>query len=203
MTERKPDELDARLARLSRDIEPVRELWPAIAAAIAEQAPNAQRNARGNRWFNAKESSHGRAWAIAASVLLMLASSAATYVVTQRSMQAEVIRAQQAALQPRPATMPASFGGQTQLGAKYSRARAALDAQFTVALQELPPPERARLVRTLTDLRRAANELSAMLAEHPSDPLLQELLLSTYQNELGLLARVNDLGMTTSLGADL
>jgi hypothetical protein len=139
-------------------------------------------------------------------VLLMTVSSALTYAVMQRSMQAEALRIQQATvqqMQPVLAVMPASFGGEAQLGVEYTRARAGLDAQFAVALQALPPAERARLERSLADLRRAANELSSMLAEHPSDPLLQELLLSTYQNELGLLARVNDLQSATSLGADL
>ena len=40
------------------------------------------------------------------------------------------------------------------------------------------------------DLRRAANEISATLAEHPSHPLLQDLLVSTYQSELELLGSV-------------
>jgi len=205
MTEHEPDQLDARLARLDRNIEPVRDLWPAIAAAIAEPVPHT-RDAGSTRWFSSSRFHSGRSWAIAASLLLMIASSAVTYVVTQRSMQAEVIRARQAVaqqLQPVLAVMPANFGGQMQMDAEYSRAHAVLDAQFAVALQSLPVPERARLERSVGDLRRAARELSAMLAEHPSDPLLQELLLSTYQNELGLLARVNGLQSATSLGADL
>ena len=202
MSERQPDALEARLASLARDVEPTRDLWPGIAAAIAEPAKTgvADGHGLGSRF------QIGRTWAIAASLLLMTVSSALTYAVMQRSMRTEALRVQQATvqqMQPVLAVMPTSFGEQTELGGEYARARAGLEAQFAVALQGLPPAERARLERSLTDLRRAANELSSMLAEHPSDPLLQELLLSTYQNELGLLARVNDLQSATSLGADL
>jgi hypothetical protein len=203
MSEIRPDELDARLARLDRDVQPARDLWPEIAAVIAEQPPTA-RGAGGASELSGWRV--GRTWAIAASVLLMVTSSVLTYVLMQRSMQAEANRVQQAAmqqLQPVLATMPASFGGQMALGAEYSQVRAELDARFAAALQSLPPAERAKLERSLADLRRAADELSTMLAEHPSDALLQDLLLSTYQNELGLLARASDLQSATSLGVDL
>jgi hypothetical protein len=212
MIQRKADELDARLASLARDVEPARDLWPAIAAAIAAPAKTypGETHVAGSGEVSSRFPVQ-RTWAIAASLLLMTVSSGLTYAVMQRSMRAEALRVQQATvqqmqqmqqMQPVLAGMPASFGGQQQLGVEYSRARAGLDAQFALALQALAPTERARLERSLADLRRAANELSVLLAEHPSDPLLQELLLSTYQNELGLLARVNDLQSATSLGAD-
>lgn len=196
MNERKVDELEARLARLPRDIEPTRDLWPGITTAIKEQAP-AARSSAAKRPFTV--------WRIAASLLLMVTSSAITYAIMQRSHQQEVSDARNETaqqLQPMLAAMPASFAGQ-QLGVEYTNARAALDAQFTRYLKSLSPAERSRIERSLADLHRTANELSAMLAEHPSDPLLQELLLSTYQNELGLLTRVNELGAANSLGADL
>jgi hypothetical protein len=67
---------------------------------------------------------------------------------------------------------------------------------------ELPPVTRARLERDLADLRRAASQVAATLGEHPSDPLLQQLLLSTYQSELALLGSLNTLS-TPVVGADL
>ena len=47
-------------------------------------------------------------------------------------------------------------------------------------------------------MRRAADEINAALARQPGDPLLQELLLSTYQEELGVLASVNQLTGTSA-----
>ena len=48
-------------------------------------------------------------------------------------------------------------------------------------------------------MHRAADEINAALAAQPGDPLLEELLLKTYQDELAVLASVNQL--TGSPGA--
>jgi hypothetical protein len=42
-------------------------------------------------------------------------------------------------------------------------------------------------------MQRAAEQINAALAEQPGDPLLEELLLKTYQDELAVLANVNQL----------
>jgi hypothetical protein len=207
MSEHEPDELDVKLAALEREAEPARDLWPGIAAAIAEQPPLAARPPLNVRRLTqpAPRIKQSRIWALAASVLLMVASSAVTYLILQRSMDEQIAQARRQTAQELPPVIkaiPASFGYQ-QLGPEYAQAHADLDARSARYLASLPPAERTQFEQSLADLRRAASELSAQLAEHPSDPLLQELLLSTYQNELGLLTRANDLGASTSLGADL
>ena len=99
---------------------------------------------------------------------------------------------------------PVSFSfGREQLGVGYRDARAELDKRFQQRIATLPPADRARVERNLADLRRAADELSATLAQHPSDPLLQDLLMSTYQSELQLLANVSELPTAGSLRTDL
>jgi hypothetical protein len=208
MSERKRDALDVRLGKLEREISPPRDLWPDIAAELAasparpEPAPqHVQRLTRPVRRFDSP-----RPWQLAAAAVLMVASAAVTYVITQRTFQGQIIAARRAALeqmQPVLPATPASFStatfGYARLGAEYARTHAELDAQFTRYLATLPDAERIKVERSLSDLRRAAGELSKQLAEHPSDPLLQELLLSTYQNEIGLLTRVNN----AALGVDL
>ncbi len=97
--------------------------------------------------------------------------------------------------------MPASFGAES-LGADYFKARAALDAEFEQRIAALPPATRAKIESNLADLRRAANEIATTLAQHPSDPLLQDLLMSTYQSELQLFANVNEM-TTRTLRTDL
>jgi hypothetical protein len=214
MNERKPDELDepdeldGRLAKLDRDVEPSRDLWPDIAAVLAASAapadraplnvlrlPTRTRRFDSTRWGQ-----------LAAAALLMVTSSALTYVLMQRSLQGQVTQARQEVMQQMQPVLPAtpvSFGarrfGYGRLGSEYASTHAELNAQFTRYLEALPSVERVKVERSLADLRRAASELSERLDEHPSDPLLQELLLSTYQNEIGLLTRFN----STALGADL
>jgi hypothetical protein len=197
MSEIEPDPLDAALASLPREVQPGPDLWSGIASAIAVQPPASRVASAGIRsvWFQA-----------AAAVLLVIASSALTYQFMQRSMQRAVLQARlelMRDLQPVVQAMPASFGGQMLLGAEYSQARAVLDARFERQVQALPPIARAKLGRSLTDLHRAGHEISATLADHPGDSLLQELLLSTYQSELALLASVDELSTSTSMGAEL
>lgn len=181
------DPLDKVLAALPRDVQPSRDLWTGISAEISASPARGASSVTASRFFR-----------LAAGFLLVVASSMITYLLTQQSAQRDVLQARQSAasqLQQAPAlpAMPANFGGQEPLGAEYLQARAALDAQFQRQIATLPPVTRAKLERNLADLRRAAGEISATLAEHPSNPLLQELLLSTYQSELALLGSVSDM----------
>jgi len=190
------DPLDDALASLPEDVAPQRDLWPQIRAEIARtpivaEAPASRMQAT---WFR-----------LAAAVLLVLGTSFITYYVTRQSMQEQIAQAPVTELPaPQVASQPASFsfGGQ-RLGAGYMNARAALDGRFKERLALLPPAARAKVEADLADLRRAANDISKTLAEHPSDPLLQDLLMSTYQSELQLLANVSELPTAGSMRTDL
>lgn len=188
------DPLDAALGALPQNVQPPRDLWAGIHAQIA--ADEAHSFARERRSFTA-----GRWGQLAAAVVLAIAASALTYVVTLRSMQDQPQLAQEAIPAPVLSAMPASFSGEL-MGADYVKARAALDAEFEQRIALLPPVTRARLQNDLADLRRAANDIAATLAQHPSDPLLQDLLMSTYQSELQLFANVNEM-TARSLRTDL
>ena len=135
----------------------------------------------------------------------MLGTSFVTYYVT-RAVDADASRAGHAGSRAGPAgDRPA---GELQLraerlGAGYMNARAELDKRFQERLASLPPATRAKVENNLADLRRAAAEISTTLAENPSDPLLQDLLMSTYQSELQLLANVSELPTAGSMRTDL
>jgi hypothetical protein len=192
------DPLDQLLASVPREVPPERDLWQGIHAEIAktpivtDAAPVVHFSS--SRWFQ-----------IAAGVLLLLATSFTTYFVTRQSLQDE-IALQMAQQEPMPAptlnAMPVNFGAEA-LSAEYLQARADLDKVFEQRIKTLPPSARAKLERNLADLRQAANEISATLAEHPSDPLLQDLLMSTYQRELQLLADVSDVTTPNAVRTDL
>jgi len=192
------DPLDQLLASLPREVPPERDLWQDIHAEIAktpivtDAAPVVHFSS--SRWFQ-----------IAAGVLLVLATSFTTYFVTRQSLQDEIAM-QVAQQEPMPAptlnAMPVNFGAEA-LSAEYLQARADLDKVFEQRIKTLPPSARAKLERNLADLRQAANEISATLAEHPSDPLLQDLLMSTYQRELQLLADVSYVTTPNAARTDL
>ena len=187
------DPLDEALASLPEDVTPERDLWPQIRAEIAKTPIVAQAPASPvqSTWFR-----------LAAAVLLVVVTSFVTYSLTRQSMpQVANVEPVQRPVVP---VQPASFIFANQhLGAGYMNARAELDKRFQERLAAFPPADREKIKRNLADLRHAADEISATLAQHPSDPLLQDLLMSTYQSELQLLANVSDLPTAGSMRTDL
>jgi hypothetical protein len=192
------DPLDAMLAELPRDVRPSRDLWTQIKAEIAVDAPQA-RPLYQQRWLQ-----------LAAAVVLVVGSSLITYTIVQRSMEAQlqdrIAQERKDVTQgmgPVLTAMPVRFNGHEGLGKGYEEARAQLDAEYTKRIQSLPPVVRAKVERDIADLRRSAREISATLAQYPSDPLLQDLLVSTYQREIQLLSEVNSMAASTAAGTDL
>jgi len=193
------DPLDQLLGELPRDVQPARDLWPEIKAQIAADQPRAARPVHTQRWLQ-----------LAAAVLLVVGSSVITFFVVQSSMQAgvqqQVVDARNEVTQqidPMLKAMPVRFDGHEGLGKSYEEARAQLDAEYAKRIQSLPPLVRAKVERDIADLRRSAREISSTLAQYPSDPLLQDLLVSTYQREIQLLSDVNNMAATTAAGTDL
>ncbi|MBM0103757.1 hypothetical protein JM946_03335 [Steroidobacter sp. S1-65] len=201
----KDDPLSQMLASLPREVPPERDLWQGIQAEIAktpivtDTAPVV--HFASTRWFQ-----------IAAGLLLVLATSFTTFVVTRQSMEKDaamqMAQQQQQSQQQVPMAapplnaMPASFGPEV-LGAEYMKARSDLNQRFEERIKSLSPSTRAKLERNLADLRHAAEEISKTLAENPSDPLLQDLLMSTYQRELQLLADVSEVPLSNPVRTDL
>lgn len=196
----KQDPLSQMLGSLPRDVQPERDLWQGIQAEIGktpivtDTAPVV--HFASTRWFQ-----------LAAGLLLVLATSLTTFVITRQSMEKDP--AVQVAQQPSVPTataplnaMPVSFGPE-MLGADYMKARSELNTQFQERIKTLAPSTRAKLERNLADLRHAADEISKTLAENPSDPLLQDLLMSTYQRELQLLADVSEVPVNNAVRTDL
>jgi hypothetical protein len=128
-------------------------------------------------------------------VILVAASSLITASLLRRenAQTAQVVT-------PAPA-MPvsqAAFGQPNGLGEGYESARQELAADLERRMSSMPASARQKLLANLAEMRRAADEINAALARQPGDSLLEELLLNTYQDELGVIASVNQL---TTAGA--
>jgi hypothetical protein len=132
-----------------------------------EQAINAPQRSRWTPRF-----------AQAATVLLLVgASSMVTWLATKDQVQVvEVVPAGLVFEQ-------ASFGGRYALGVGYQEAHRDLQAQLDTELERLSPEAR----------RGAIGQINKALAEEPDNPLLQELLLQTYREELAMMQRVGGL----------
>lgn len=178
---------DARLTRalaaLPRELPPERDLWPGIAAQLAPRSSE-------RRWLPLA----------AAAVLLVAASSLITaHVVRQGATPVASVAPAAApetpAVPAAPATsvQAASFGPGYALDPEYAAARRQLAEMLARRIDRLPASARQKVENNLAELHRAADEINAALALQPGDALLEELLLNTYQDELAVLASVNQL----------
>ncbi|MDH5271487.1 MAG: hypothetical protein OEY13_00275 [Gammaproteobacteria bacterium] len=185
-------QLDARLRELPRDVAPGRDLWPDIAARIEARAPPVASTTRRPAWL----------WQAAAAVVLVAGSSLLTANLLDRSRPAQqsavpVVPVNGIAASDAAVAMRAAFGPAGQLDPEYLAARDQLTQMLDRRIAALPLSARAKLEFNLGEMRRAADEINAALAEQPGDPLLEELLLKTYQDELAVLSNVSQL--TSSL----
>jgi hypothetical protein len=166
------DKLMEAARALGTEVAPERDLWPEIETAIARPSRN--------RWNTV----FARA---AAVVLLVGASSGLTYLVMTNRTPSATPHVNTAAL----IIEQASFGDHYVLGPDYQDARQGLKAQLEEELERLSPEERADIVKNLEAIHSAIEEINRALSYDPDNALLQELLLSTYQDELSLMMQVD------------
>jgi hypothetical protein len=76
----------------------------------------------------------------------------------------------------------------------YRQQRAALVKSLEKQLASLPPDARAKVVSSLATIHKSMQDLEAALGKDPSNALLQELLVNTYQDEMRVLTTVHEAG---------
>ena len=80
------------------------------------------------------------------------------------------------------------------MDSKYTRQRAELVADLEARLAALPPESRAKVLSSLQAINDSKRALEAELGKDPSNALLQELLVNTYQDEMRVLTAVHEAG---------
>ena len=168
---------DDKLMEAARSLEteatPERDLWPAIENAIRPPVHN--------RWITLFAQA-------AAVVLLVGASSGLTYLAMNKPAGYTT-----PPVDGRPLNIEqASFGDNYMLGPDYQDARNSLRAQFDEKLRTLEPEARAEVERDIDAVRSVIEEINRALTNDPDNALLQEMLLSSYQEELSLMMRVDN-----------
>jgi len=185
------DRLGAALGALPGEVPPGRDLWPGIEAQLSPSAGSDARGWASRRW----------GWQVAAAIALVAVSSLVTASLVRRHEATPVAVAPGAGLEPAGVSArPASFGPSHRLNPEYELARRQLTALLQQRIDRMPASARSKLEDNLAQLRRAANEINDALAEQPGDPLLEELLLGTYQEELAVLAAANQLAAAGGVG---
>jgi hypothetical protein len=177
------------LGELSPGIEPPRDLWPQIEARLRSapasaplQAPAARPRRAQLRWLAAA--------AMVASVavgvwigrdFLPLPGTAGTGVVPQTAQVAPANLGAAGALDARYVSDP-----------RYQRDRAELLKTLQARLDAMPPAARQKVTASLATIEQAKQDLEGALGKDPSNALLQELLINTYQDEMRALTDVHD-----------
>jgi hypothetical protein len=177
------------LGELSPGIEPPRDLWPQIEARLRSapasaplQAPAARPRRAQLRWLAAA--------AMVASVavgvwigrdFLPLPGTAGTGVVPQTAQVAPAKLGAAGALDARYVSDP-----------RYQRDRAELLKTLQARLDAMPPAARQKVTASLATIEQAKQDLEGALGKDPSNALLQELLINTYQDEMRALTDVHD-----------
>jgi hypothetical protein len=72
------------------------------------------------------------------------------------------------------------------------RQREALVKSLETQLDSLPPDSRAKVVASLATIHKSMKDLEAALGRDPSNALLQELLVNTYQDEMRVFTAVHE-----------
>ncbi len=75
---------------------------------------------------------------------------------------------------------------------KYTRQRAELVKDLEKRLAALPPESRTKVLASLRTIDDSKRDLEAELGKDPSNALLQELLVNTYQDEMRVLTAVHE-----------
>jgi hypothetical protein len=93
-----------------------------------------------------------------------------------------------------PSDEPGAFHAAYVMGSKYTNQRARLVADLETRLTKLPPDSRAKVVSSLKAINDSKRDLERELGKDPSNALLQELLVNTYQDEMRVLTAVHEAG---------
>jgi hypothetical protein len=166
-----------RIDELGRDIPPGRDLWPAIAAAIeADKAASAAPpvDARRRAMWRPVAGLAASVALVAIGVLIGrgITTSPGTPVAATTAPASE------------PALMPAA----------YRQQRDALLVEVNTKLAAMPQIEREKVAASLATLQRSIAEIEAALGRDPANALLQELFVSSCQEEMRALTSVRDSG---------
>jgi hypothetical protein len=179
------------LRDLPEAVQPPRDLWAGIEAQI-----NAERQPAKPVQSTATRRLEQRRWLAVAAMICTLAVG----VWIGRSIMPGVGPTQPPLAVDKPNTaQPSATSNVAALvqaaylsDPKFRETRDALVKSLAARLATLPPESRAKVVDSLATIHKSMQDLEAALGKDPTNALLQELLLNTYQDEMRVLTTVHE-----------
>jgi len=162
---------------LPLDIAPSRDLWPELEARLKGVGP-----ARRRPW--AVHGVRPQYFAVAAALVVAVAVG----VFIGRGLLPAGRAPGLASNTPSPQALPALFIKDP----RYLRERAQLLQSLNARLAALPPQTRQKVLASLATIHQSMRDIQAALGREPGNALLQELLVDTYQDEMRVLATVQE-----------
>jgi len=177
------------LGELPVAIEPPRDLWPGIEARLkapVATAPPVSLRPAGARLAQLR-------WLAAAA---MVASVAVGVWIGREVLPLSggaVTPPQRAAVTEYPANPEgAALNARYVSDPRYQRQRAELLQSLQARIEAMPAPARLKVTASLATIEHAKEDLERALGKDPSNALLQELLINTYQDEMRALTDVHE-----------
>ena len=197
------------LRDLPQSIAPPRDLWAGIEASITAERKaidtDGSASSNGNpvtdladrRNSSARQSSRLR-WMAAAAVIAALAVGMwigrsvlpSSRPISNPGGGANITASLPTKVNDSAAALQAAYISDP----KYREQRAALMKSVEAKLASLPPDSRAKVISSLATIHKSMQDLEAALGKDPSNALLQELLVNTYQDEMRVLTTVHEAG---------
>jgi hypothetical protein len=187
MTTPEVKRLVKRLDELAPSVPPPRDLWPAIAQAIEAHENEAGRSAAAPQ-TRSKDNRRPAFWMPAVGMAAAVALVTIGVIIGQNFGGATPVTVADNQVSD-PAVLPAALRD-----ANYRKQRDALLTEVDHRLESMPEAERVKVAASLATLRRSIGEIEAALGRDPANALLQELLVSSCQEEMRALTAVRDSG---------
>ena len=185
------------LRDLPLDIAPPRDLWQGIEAQLGQGPRDSADRAGGARDAAEAARRFGRSgrmrWLAAAAMIATLAVGIwigrAVLPAPGKPPEAVGVIASNVS-----SNEPGAWHAAYVMDSKYTRERAQLVKGLEARLATLPPESRAKVIASLKAINDSKRDLEAELGKDPSNALLQELLVNTYQDEMRVLTAVHEAG---------
>jgi hypothetical protein len=177
------------LHQLRGGFPPSRDLWPDIESRITTARPPSESNAT----VGAGLRHWPPTWVRVAAAAVLLVAVGIWIGHVERTLNLVRKESEVAASLPVRASVCVS-------DAQYLRERTALLSEPAGNLAGLPPESRQRVLASLTMVHSAVHDIEMALARDSTNPLLQELLLTTCQDETRVLTEVQAAGSAERAG---